>query len=153
METQKDTAAFMATFCRLLQAGETLSLPVLGSSMAPFLVHRRDTVWLSAPTRPLKAGDIVLYRRRNGEYILHRVRSVKGGVYTMIGDAHTVSEPGIAPAQILGIVTHALRKGKTQQPGTFWWEFFARFWVRVIPLRPIFLRVYTAAGKLFRRSL
>ena len=146
-----DTNAFMEKFLLLIDAGETLSLPVLGNSMSPFLVHQRDSVYLKRPDRPLKVGDIVLYRRKNGSYILHRIHSVKNGRFTMVGDAHTILEPDIEEYQIRAIAVRACRKGVTETPGSFWWEFFARIWIRSVPLRPGLHRIYGTCSKLMRR--
>ena len=33
-------------------------------------------------------------------------------------------------------------------PGDFWWEFFARVWVRLIPLRPVLTRIYGLIRKI-----
>lgn len=152
VERIENTAAFLEKYRLLLAGGETLYLPVLGGSMSPFLVHQRDAVWLSTPTRPLRVGDIVLYQRKNGAYILHRVCKKGRGVYSMVGDAQTLIESGIAEDQIFAVVLRARRKGAIQRPGCFWWEFFARIWVRIIPLRPVFLHIYTLFTKRFRRS-
>ena len=153
VENQQNTQAYFDKFRLLLEAGETLSLPVLGSSMTPFLVHQRDEVWLRKPEKALKKGDIVLYQRRNGDYILHRICRIQDGSYTMIGDAHQVKEPGILPYQMVGVVIRVRRKGKILEPGSFWWSFFAQFWLWVIPLRKAFMKLYTLIPHLFRRSV
>lgn len=152
MEQIENTATFMEKFQLLLGQGEALPLPVQGSSMTPFLVHRRDAVLIEKPSRPLKVGDIVLYQRANGAYILHRICAVCNGSYTLIGDAHTIREPGIGKEQIFGVVVEARRKGAVQRPGTFWWECFARIWVRIIPLRPAVLRIYSVLTNRFKRG-
>lgn len=134
-------------YCRLLQsesAVDALPLTISGNSMAPFLQHGRDTVYLSRITDPLRKGDVVLYRRRNGSYILHRICRIREDVYTMIGDAHFVKEPGIRREQILAVMTSARRNGKLLQPGNFCWEFFGKVWVRMIPLRRPLLLIDTA---------
>ena len=148
-----DTAVLMEEYRTLLETVDTLPLLISGSSMTPFLVHGRDTVHLTRVSRPLKRGDIVLYQRKNGAYILHRICAVEGDTFSMVGDAQTVIERGIERDQIFAVVCSAVRKGRKQAPGCFWWEFFARVWVRVIPLRPALLRVYGLLTKLFRRSL
>lgn len=119
----------------------SLPLIVSGNSMNPFLIHGRDTVWLSRLTRPPRRGDILLYRRQNGDYILHRVWKTGGNGCTMVGDGQTVPEPGIRADQIIAIVTAAERKGKRMAPGSFWWEFFEKIWIRVVPLRPGIRRI------------
>ena len=134
-------------YCRLLESDEAIdALPLLisGNSMAPFLVHNRDTVYLSRITRPLKKGDVVLYRRANGNYILHRILRIQGDLFTIIGDAHSGAESGISREQILAIMTSARRKGVLQQPGSFWWDFFAKVWLRIIPLRRPLMRLYSS---------
>lgn len=127
-----------------------LPLTISGSSMTPFLVHGRDTVYLSRLTRPVKRGDVLLYRRQNGAYILHRVYAVRDGGFTMVGDAQTALEPGIRPEQVIAIMTSAERKGKRQAPGCFWWEFFEKIWIRLVPLRKYAVRIYARISRCFK---
>lgn len=131
---------------------EALPLVISGNSMSPFLIHGRDTVYLSRPKRPVKKGDVLLYQRANGAYILHRVYKVEGDVYTMVGDAQEVLEPGIRRDQVIAIMTSAERKGKRQAPGCFWWEFFEKIWIRLIPLRRVVRGGYTAIKRLICRN-
>lgn len=123
---------------------ETAAVPLVisGSSMTPFLASGRDTVYLSAISEPLKRGDMVLYRRDNGRYVLHRILRVNGDSYTMVGDAQSVPEPGIRREQILAIVTAVRRKEKLLRKGSFWWAFFERVWIRIVPLRPLIRGAY-----------
>ena len=88
-----DTQEYLDTVCQLLQQGETsVAVPVAGGSMVPFL-HNGDTVYLDLPDSPVKRGDIVLYTRSYGRYILHRVYRVRrDGSYIMVGDAQTELE-------------------------------------------------------------
>lgn len=127
----------------LLEDTESVPLVISGSSMTPFLVHGRDTVYLSKVKRPLKKGDMILFRRDNGTYILHRICRVDGGTYTLVGDAQTRLEPGVRQDQVLATVNTVCRKGKILRRGCFWWDFFARIWIRMIPLRPAVMAVYS----------
>ena len=79
----------------LLEKTQAVPLVISGNSMAPFLIHGRDTVYLSRVTRPLKRGDMILYRRDCGAYVLHRVFRWEGETLTMVGDAQWDLEPGI----------------------------------------------------------
>lgn len=146
-----DTAQLLEGYRELLQTVEFLPLRVSGNSMAPFLVHDRDTVYISRVTRPLKVGDIVLYQRKSGAYILHRICRREGESFCMAGDAQTELERGLTKDQIFAVVCSAVRKGKQQAPGCFWWEFFEKIWVRMVPYRPVLMRAYGALSKLFRR--
>lgn len=133
----------------LLKNTDCVPLGISGGSMTPFLINHRDTVYLSKVRHPLKKGDIILYRRDNGRYVLHRIYRVMAGTYTMIGDAQTILEQGVRPDQILAIVTAVHRKGKLLHPGSFWWEFFRSIWIHLIPLRPMLLTIYSRVKSLF----
>ena len=74
---------------------EALPLLISGNSMAPFLIHQRDTVYLSRLQKPLKKGDVVLYLRDNGSYVLHRIVQINNDQYSMIGDGQFHIEKGI----------------------------------------------------------
>lgn len=126
----------------LLDVAEQVPLVISGSSMFPFLHHRRDTVYLSKVTEPLKAGDMILYRRLTGQYVLHRIVRAERGRYVLLGDRQTVMEPGIRDSQILAVVTAVRRDGKLLKPDSFLWEFFEKAWIRMIWLRPWLIRGY-----------
>lgn len=138
----------MEPLLALMEETGTVPLVISGYSMTPFLVHGRDTVYLSKVNRPLKKGDMILYRRDSGAYILHRIWKVEGETYTLVGDAQTCLEPGVRTDQVLALVTAVRRKGKLLRPGDLWWDFFEKFWIRLVPLRPRIRKLY---GMLFRK--
>ncbi len=126
----------------LLEQAESVPLVISGDSMDPFLVHGRDTVYLSKVCRPIKRGDMILYRRASGQYILHRVYEAKDDTLTLIGDGQVQLEPGIRREQVLALVSAVRRKDKLLKPGSFLWDFYEKVWIRVIRLRPrIFGRI------------
>lgn len=138
-------AVLLEEYRKLLQevdAVEALPLLISGNSMSPFLIHGRDTVYLSRLERPVRRGDMLLYQRRNGSYVLHRVYAVKPEGFTMVGDAQTVLEKGIEPDQVIAIVTQVVRKNTIITPECFWWKFFERVWIRMIPFRNFFCAAY-----------
>ena len=142
----------MGQLLGLLDGAEYVPLNISGSSMTPFLVHSRDTVYLSKVTRPLKKGDMILYRRDNGAYILHRIYRVTPDGYWLVGDAQILIEKDVRPDQVLALVTAVRRREKLLQPGSFWWNFFEKVWIRVIPLRPGIVAAYSALTGAFRKA-
>lgn len=128
---------------QLLEAADSVPLVISGNSMSPFLVHGRDTVYLSKVTEPLRRGDMILYRRKNGTYILHRIYRANNETYQLVGDGQWGIEPGICRDQVLAIVTAVRRKGKLLRSGSFWWDFFQHVWLGILPLRPAVLRLYS----------
>ena len=63
-------------------------------------------------------------------------------------DAQTEIEGPVAREQIFALVTKVRRKGRILAPGDFWWEFFVRVWVRLIPFRPALTRIYGLIHKI-----
>ena len=49
---------------------------------------------------------------------------------------------GIRRDQILARVSAVRRKGKLLKKGSFWWDFFEKVWLNMIPLRPAALKLY-----------
>lgn len=136
-----DTQAYISTLLALLEDGATqVSLPVSGTSMGPFL-HPGDTVILSAPEGKQKPGQVILYTRPDGRYILHRIMAVRSdGLCLVQGDNQLHPEP-VAPHQIRAIATGAIRKGKHCRAGSILWWFYAHPWRLLAPLRPWFARI------------
>lgn len=131
-----DTKAFLDTVCELLQQGQTnVTVPVTGSSMVPFL-HNGDTVYLNAPPEKLRKGDVVLYTRNNGDYVLHRIWKVnRDGSMIMVGDAQQFLETVPSRKRICGIAVAALHKNKRISPRCFHWWFYRHVWLWLLPWR------------------
>ena len=138
-----DPEQIITPLLELLDEVQAVPLVISGGSMSPFLVHGRDTVYLSKISKPLKKGDMVLYRRKSGAYVLHRILHVRNDSYTMVGDAQTHLEPGIHTNQICAVVTAVRRKDKLLKKGSFWWDFFEIIWIRMVPLRPALKKMYS----------
>ena len=148
---QVDTGQYLTALSELIEEGHEVSIPIAGSSMTPFLGDGRDQIFVKAPWRPIRKGDIVLYRRGNGDFVLHRVHRVHGSgnktSYDVIGDAQARIEHGIQRNQIVAAATRARRKGKIIEPESFYWRFFQHIWIRIIPLRRLLMRLYAVVYK------
>lgn len=93
--------------------GVDFQIPITGTSMNPLLYQNRDFVKIVKPDLPLKTGDIPLYRRNNGAFVLHRVVGIKGnGEYIMCGDNQFVLEYGITDKNIIGVAKTLIIDGK-----------------------------------------
>lgn len=119
----------------IVGAGGKVRLTVTGQSMMPTLCEYRDSVVLEKPKR-LKKSDIILYQRKNGDYVLHRIVKVKKEGYGLCGDNQTVVEFPIEKEQIIAVVSSVVRKGKTIDKRNVWYRIRAFFWTNFIPLRP-----------------
>ena len=137
-----DTEAYVSALRDLVNEGKECRLLISGSSMAPFLVHERDSIIFSKPQRELQRGDMVFYQRETGQFVMHRILHVKPEGLYIVGDAQTEIEGPVNPNQVFAVVTKAQRKGKWIGPGDFWWWFFRTVWLRLVPVRKIILKLY-----------
>lgn len=131
-----NTKEYLDMVCDLLAQGHTrVPVPVTGSSMVPFL-HNGDMVYLDLPDTPLKRGDIVLYTRSGGQYVLHRIIRVCGdGSFVLVGDAQEERERVKNASRIHARVSEAVHKGRRTGPGDLRWKLFATVWIWVRPWR------------------
>ena len=104
-----------------LDEGGNVTFTPKGGSMLPTLRDGKDSVVLAKPQGRLKRFDVPLYKRKNGEYVLHRIVKLNSdGSYVMCGDNQLVYEYGITDGQIIGVMTSFCRNGKiytTQSKG------------------------------------
>lgn len=118
-----------------LQRGDRASLQVTGNSMAPMLHHRKDTVFLESVKAPLKKGDLILYRRDNGKYVLHRIVRVRHeGAFVCSGD-HQWEPEEVFAHQVLAVVTDFVRDGKAYTNQHRGYRLYVWCWTAVFPIR------------------
>ena len=142
-----DTKEYVSVLRELVEEGREVSLLVSGSSMSPFLAHQRDYIYFKKPDQELRKGDMVFYQRRSGQFVMHRIWKVKNGQYYMVGDAQREIEGPLDREQIFAIITKVQRKGKWIEPGDFWWEFFEKVWINIVPVRRVLVKMYGVVYK------
>ena len=144
-----NTKEYLDMACALLAEGQTgVPVPVAGTSMTPFL-RPGDTVYLELPRENLRRGDVVLFVRPGGRYILHRIVGIRGGGFTIVGDSQTVREP-VGRDQIRAVVTRAVCRGRPCGPGSLRWRFFATLWRWALPIRRPLQRLWEKFKKFTR---
>ncbi len=75
-----------------------------GNSMLPLLRGTGDYVVLRRSLSGYYCGDIVLFMRKNGNYILHRIVEIDNDGYVLCGDGQKTLEKGIQADQIIARV-------------------------------------------------
>ena len=131
-----DTNKYLDAVCLMVREGqENVPVPVKGVSMRPFL-RNADFAYLVRLPEKLKRGDIVLFQRLNGQYVLHRVYKIpERGNYLMLGDGQLEPEP-VTESQLRAKVSFVRIGTEVCRPGSFRWWFFACPWLRLAPWRP-----------------
>lgn len=120
----------------VLDSGGTFSLTITGTSMYPTILGGRDKVTLVKAPEKLQKYDLPLYRRKSGQFVLHRIVDVaEDGTFTCCGDHQWDLEKGLRQEQMIGLATEFVRKGKRFQADNKFYLLWVHFWVRVLPNR------------------
>lgn len=122
-----------------------------GVSMMPLLKEGRDLFTLV----PKGAGrckkyDVVLYRNRKGQYVLHRVVEVRPEGYVIRGD-NTYSDEHYNDSDILAVMTSFVHKGKEHTVDEAGYRFYSVLRTKTYPLRKQYFRLRHLGGNILRR--
>jgi signal peptidase I len=127
----------------LIKSDQKAILTVTGSSMTPFLRDTRDRVEFSATSfMNIKRGDIVLVKRKNGYYVMHRVWKKEKDCFFMVGDAQRGIEGPLYPEQLIALVTTVWRKNKKIDCNNIWWRAISEIWLRLRNFRYLLMRLF-----------
>ena len=128
-----------------------LVYPNKGVSMLPLLREGRDLMVIAKrPEGRCKRLDAVLFKRDNGQYVLHRIVKVREQDYLLCGDNQIVRE-AVREEQIIGVL-NAVRRGDRTIHVTDWdYRLYVRVWTLLFPLRDAWFRLRGLAGKVKRR--
>ncbi len=92
-----------------LEKGSTFTMIPRGTSMMPLFREGIDAVILSPLPHEVIEGDIILYKRKNGQFVLHRVMKKVHDTYTMCGDNQIVFEKGIKKDMMIAMASGMIR--------------------------------------------
>lgn len=96
-----------------LRWGGHVTFTATGVSMLPMLRHMRDTVTLRPARGDARVGDVALYRRESGQFVLHRIVGLEeNGDYVLCGDNQFVRERFVRPRQVIALMASFSRKGR-----------------------------------------
>ena len=114
--------------------------------MLPMMREGTDAVVLSPVPQRLKKYDLPLYRRENGQFVLHRI--VKAGEsYTCMGDNQFWKEDGLSHTQMIAVVSTFSRSGKEHSVNELGYRLYCRVWHYSRPVR----RLWRLANRVIRR--
>lgn len=127
---------------KFLEDGRTVTIPLKGFSMRPFLEDGRDKALLAKLQR-LKIGDPVMAEISPGHYVLHRLLRIDGNNITLLGDGNLTPEHCHAE-DIRASVTGFYRKGHDtlDRVDGRKWKIYSWWWMRLRPIRRWLLAFY-----------
>lgn len=140
--------ALAPIICEFLAEGKSVTVTARGNSMRPMLFDLRDRLTLS-PCHPdtLNIGDVIFYRRDNGNYVVHRIVEKEDGNFTLMGDCQAYKERDIRPEQVLARVTSFVRRGKEISCTDNGYLRYSRFWTRSYFWRRVYVRLWLLKRK------
>ena len=126
----------------MIEEGHTITLPLRGFSMRPFLEDGRDKALLGKAEQ-LKVGDVVLAEIRPKTYVLHRIIAINGEHITLLGDGNLTPEY-CRCCNVHAIALGFFRKGRTHldSVNNRKWRCYSRCWMALSPLRRYLLWLY-----------
>lgn len=90
----------------ILKEQGKLVLTAEGNSMLPCIRLKKDVLILEPVKEEVCRHQVILYRRENGAYVLHRVmENSDHNSYVLCGDNQYRKEYGVQPEQILAALT------------------------------------------------
>ena len=92
-----------------INMGNTVRFGPKGTSMMPLIRQGIDSIVLKKAPDRLQKYDLPLYRRDNGQFVLHRVVGIDKDGYVMCGDNQHTYEHGITDSHVLAIAVGLYR--------------------------------------------
>lgn len=129
------------TMEELLREEGKLVTTAIGVSMLPCIRPKRDIIVLERPEGRVAMRNVILYKRKNGAYVLHRIIQVRPNDYVLCGDNQYIPEPGIRDNQVLGVLKGFYRGERyIDCEKNRLYRMYVRFWCVSITARKLILR-------------
>ncbi len=151
MNNERETSSLK----EVLERFGVVTIKPQGGSMLPFIVPNRDTVVLKTPEHlPYKKGSCVLFERKDGSYILHRVKRVTESEVITLGDNVRKCDPALKKSQVLAVMEGYYKKEKYVDANSKAYNFFVKVWC-FPPIKfigRIVIKIVKGIKKLFKKS-
>ena len=133
---------------RLVSDGVSVTLPVNGRSMLPFIIGGQESVILQKPDT-VQVGDVVLAWVEGCRWVVHRIIRIDSDRVTLMGDGNIVGTEHCTVADVKARVTHVVDvKGQPHDIYNRWRTLGAKVWWRLRPIRRYLLFIYRKLKKI-----
>lgn len=127
---------------RLVDEGVSVTFPVKGYSMLPFIIGGRESVILQKPLT-VRLGDVVLAWVDDCRYVVHRVIGIEGERVILMGDGNIVGVEHCLLSDVKALATHVVdAKGRKHDLYAPWRQKASRLWWHMRPVRRYILAIY-----------
>ena len=113
---------------RLVREGVSVTLPVNGNSMLPFIIGGRESVILKRAGL-IEEGDVLLAWVDGCRYVIHRVIHIEYDRLTLMGDGNLKGTEHCTLSDVRAKVSHVVdEKGKIRDINCKWRRRAAKVW-------------------------
>jgi hypothetical protein len=133
---------FIEEALRLVQKGVTVTFPVTGQSMLPFIIGGKESVILHRPGL-IDVGDVVLAWVDGNRYVVHRIIKLDYDRVTLMGDGNVAVTEHCLLKDVKARVTHVVSAdNKKRDLYSRWRVRAAKLWYWLRPIRRYLLAIY-----------
>lgn len=130
-----DNKVLGTEIAQLLREGKTVTIPVKGNSMRPFLADGRDAVVMrGCEDGHVVPGEVVLAVVKGESVVLHRVVARQGNRLLLQGDALATTEEA-ERQEVAGKAVAVVRRGRTYEVNGTVWRTYSAIWMKVLTIR------------------
>ena len=127
---------------RLANEGISVTFPVKGWSMLPFIIGGQESVILQKPEAP-KVGDMVLAWVDGNHYVVHRIIKCEDGHVTLMGDGNIGGTEHCSFSDVKAVATHVVdASGRKHYLYCGWRRWAAKVWFHLLPIRRYLLAIF-----------
>ncbi len=127
----------------LINIDKQVVITARGNSMRPILRDRIDKLILSKPCDNVQEGDVLLYEKPDGVFVLHRVVSANDdGTFTFMGDCQNNKDVGVTPDMIKAKLVGFFRGAKEISTDNPRYKKFVSFWMKSRFIRRIYVGIF-----------
>lgn len=155
--TERTVNLSMQEWCGLVKKGVAVPITTLlqGSSMEPLIRYRKDPVTIIPLNRKLQMGDIILFERQDGAFVVHRLYHISDDGQTIQTWGDNCYEPDlpVSVSSVLGLVVSLKRNGKRVSLDTQEQRFYGIRWMNSRWRRPLWFtyrRIRSCIGRAVR---
>ena len=142
-----------STFEQEIESNGKLIYTNKGDSMFPLIIEGKTLLEIVKPCGRLKKYDIPLYKRDNGQYVLHRVLKVRKKDYVICGDNRWQVEYGITDKHVIGVLTAVIRNGRRISIDDPLYKLYVHIWCDLFPLRAFIIRGWQFVKRRYKRII
>ena len=127
---------------RLVEDGMSVTFPVKGNSMLPFIIGGKESVILQKPSQP-QVGDFVLAWVEGCRYVVHRIIRIDGSQVVLMGDGNPAGVEHCTIGDVKAKATHVVGvDGRQHDLYSKPRMLGVRIWRVLLPVRRYILGVY-----------